>query len=295
MRPSDFISLFILLAATTSAWPTGWPSWESLQPAKREVAPLLAARAPQATTKFDLSYTGKQGNTATTAQQAQSSSTIATITGGNGGKTTPKPTNSNNNGGSNNGKNATATKNTYETTKTFDQRLPAGGVEMITPSAIAGPQYYKVGDYVTWAWNYTSLSITPSAIDILASCSLNQATYTIAVNQSVADATQAITWDTGAYQSSATTKLLVATYTLIIYDAQSAITDVPRAGYLAPYEQFTFGMYTPQPYVAQKPFKCATCNDAPSAMGRQTLGVVLGVVGVTVMSFGWFAGVAGLW
>ncbi len=66
---------------------------------------------------------------------------------------------------------------------------------MITPAPIAGRQYYKIGDNVTFAWNYTSLSVTPSAIDILASCSLNQNTYTIAANQSV-QSSQALVWDT---------------------------------------------------------------------------------------------------
>ncbi|KAL9046349.1 MAG: hypothetical protein Q9214_000796, partial [Letrouitia sp. 1 TL-2023] len=49
--------------------------------------------------------------------------------------------------------------------KSVDQRLPPGGVNLITPSALAQTTYYKVGDYVEFAWNYTSLSIKPSMID----------------------------------------------------------------------------------------------------------------------------------
>jgi hypothetical protein len=118
---------------------------------------------------------------------------------------------------------------------------------MVTPAAIAPPQYYKIGDFVTFAWNYTSLSVTPSGIDILASCSLNQQLYTIALNQSV-EPTGAVTWDTGEYQATATVPLLTETYTLIIYDAAQDITSVPQAGYLAVQDQFQFGMYSPQPY-----------------------------------------------
>ena len=66
---------------------------------------------------------------------------------------------------------------------------------MITPAPISGNQYYKIGDFVTFGWNYTSLSVTPSAIDIMASCSLNNNLYTIALNQSV-QTSQAVTWDT---------------------------------------------------------------------------------------------------
>lgn len=118
---------------------------------------------------------------------------------------------------------------------------------MITPSAIAQPSYYKVGDFVTFAWNYTSLSVTPSAIDILATCTANQATYTLAVNQSVEE-TGRIVWDTNEYQSSATVPLLTETYTLLIYDSESSVSATPRPGYLGTYNQFRFGMYTPQPY-----------------------------------------------
>jgi hypothetical protein len=118
---------------------------------------------------------------------------------------------------------------------------------MMTPAAIAPAEYYKIGDKLTFAWNYTSLSVTPSAIDVLASCSLNQQTYTIALNQSV-QPTGAVTWDTGEYQATASIPLLTAEYTLIVYDAGSAITSIPQAGYLAVQDQFQFGVYSPQPY-----------------------------------------------
>ena len=118
---------------------------------------------------------------------------------------------------------------------------------MVTPAPISGAQYYKVGDFVTFAWNYTSLEVTPTAIDILASCKANQATYTLAVNQTVEPTGQVI-WDTGEYQKTATIPLLTETYTLVIYDADSSISAVAKAGYLAPYKQYQFGMYLPQPY-----------------------------------------------
>ncbi len=79
----------------------------------------------------------------------------------------------------------------------IDERDPPGGIQMITPGPFAGPQYYKIGDYITFGWNYTSLSVTPSAINVVASCSLNSHIYTIAANQSV-QSSQAVTWDTRA-------------------------------------------------------------------------------------------------
>ncbi len=106
-------------------------------------------------------------------------------------------------------------------------------------------QYYKIGDWVTFAWNYTSLSVTPSAIDILASCTANQATYTIAVNQSAQQTS--VLWNTGA-QVSGQAQFITDEYMLLIYDAESSVSATPQAGYLAPYSQFQFGMYTPQTY-----------------------------------------------
>jgi hypothetical protein len=181
----------------------------------------------------------------------------------------------------------TNTRNATRTTA-IDPRLPPGGVQMVTPGPLEGSQYYKIGDYVTFAWNYTSLSITPSAIDILVSCSLNSATYTISSNMSVEE-TGRIIWDTGE-SATATNPFPVATYTLIIHDSSKDITDVPQAGYLGSYNQYQFGMYTPQPYVPLNEFRCATCNNgALSTHERQALGVLLGTVAITILSFTWFA------
>jgi hypothetical protein len=120
---------------------------------------------------------------------------------------------------------------------------------------MAGPQFYKIGEWVTFAWNYTSLKAPPSAVDVLASCSANQATYTLAVNQSV-EATGMVLWDTKSYQENAhkegKTPLLTEKYTLIVYDAESSISAAPRAGYLGTSNQFTFAMYEPRPYVKWK-------------------------------------------
>jgi hypothetical protein len=116
-------------------------------------------------------------------------------------------------------------------------------VSLISPAAASGAQYYRVGEYVTFQWNYTSLSITPSYVDVLASCSLNSATYTIAANMSV-EPTGAVTWDTGNFPEASTSPFPVASYTLVIYDSSEEVTAVASAGYLEPYDQYIFGMYT---------------------------------------------------
>lgn len=163
---------------------------------------------------------------------------------------------------------------------------------MVTPGALAGSQFYKVGDYVTFAWNYTSLSQTPSAIDILATCTANQATYTIAVNQSAAQTS--VVWDT-KNTPSGQVPFLTEKYTLLIYDAESSVSAAPRAGYLGVFNTFQFGMYTPQPYVPFSEFECANCNGALSHFEKMTLKALLFTTGTTIGSLVYFTYTFGLW
>lgn len=123
----------------------------------------------------------------------------------------------------------------------IDPRLPPGGVSMIDP-APGSTTYYKIKDWVTFAWNYTSLVVTPTAVNVVASCNTNAATYTLANNMSVQATGNRVLWDTNA---SAAIPLLTATYTLIIWDASKSISDLPSAGYLAAASNY-FTMYMPQ-------------------------------------------------
>jgi len=193
--------------------------------------------------------------------------------------------------GSRSGSGSRTTSSRTRTTN-VDPRLPAGGVELITPAATACSQYYKVGDTITFEWNYTSLSNTPSAIDIFATCSLNQATYTISSNMSVEE-TGKVLWDTGD-SANVSAPFPVATYTLFIHDAARDPTQVASAGDLGVFNQFRFGMYTPQPYTPLNEFKCSTCSAALSLYEQQALGVLGVTAVVTVLSFSWFANGFGL-
>ncbi|KAG9246612.1 hypothetical protein BJ878DRAFT_455921 [Calycina marina] len=183
------------------------------------------------------------------------------------------------------------------TSTSYDASLPAGGVSMISPAIIDGSQYYKIGgDPITFAWNYTSLEATPTAVNIMATCTANSQLYTIAMNQTVgANSTGTVTWDTGAYQSTALSDpLLTSTYTLIIYDAASSVSATAKAGYLAVFNSYTFGMYTPQPYTPLADFVCATCSSALGDMEKRALSIVLGVSIITVLSFTWFVSGTGV-
>jgi len=183
---------------------------------------------------------------------------------------------------------------------------------MVTPNAIAGTQYYKVGDWVTFAWNYTSLSVTPTAIDVLASCTANQATYTISVNMSASQTE--VLWNTGETPDGQA-PFLTENYKLLIYDSDLSATAAPRAGYLGAFTGFTFGMYLKQPYTAlagkslSSPFlfcgpranrcldgyTCPNCNGALSHFEKMTLSTMFFTTGTTIGSLLYFTYQFGLW
>lgn len=175
----------------------------------------------------------------------------------------------------------------------YDPRKAAGGVTMLKPDIMQGEVFYKVGDWVTFSWNYTSLSSTPTALDILASCTANQAMYTIAVNHS-ADSTEVL-WNTGEKQANQPL-FLNSKYTLIMYDSDSSISAVPQAGYLGVFKGLSFGMYTPQDYKdLDEGFQCANCNSALSNFERMTLKAMLFTTGTTIGSLLYFTYQFGLW
>lgn len=269
MRPSQFLAAVLAVSSVSAAWPEVLDGVNGLANVKNMIygrqdnnqnsqsAQSSQSEAPRSTSSGESRETGRSSGSQT--------ATGTTRETGNSGNSTSKPT-----------------------PTEFDPRDPAGGIAMVTPGPFAGPQYYKIGEWVTFAWNYTSLSVTPTAIDILATCTANQATYTLAVNQTVQE-TGKVLWDTGAYQATASPPLLMATYTLMIYDADSSVSASPRAGYLSTQKNFNFAMYMPQKYVPFGEFKCANCNSATSAFERMTLKAMLITGGTTIGSLLYFA------
>ena len=177
----------------------------------------------------------------------------------------------------------------------YDPTDPAGAVVMTNPPVTAGSQLYKIDDFVTWGWNYTNLLGSPTAVDVLVSCSTASATWTLTQNMTFE--TQATyTWDTKKFQAdNIKNQLPVAVYTLLIYDADSSFTQAADPGYLSPFSGFTFGLYTPQPYTPLGDWTCSTCSGAMSEMERRGLGAAVAMCVVTVFSFTWFVtGFAGM-
>lgn len=126
----------------------------------------------------------------------------------------------------------------------IDPALPAGGVNLLTPTS-ASSTYIKSGQKVTFKWNYTSLILSPTAINVEVSCAQNSQVYTLARNQSIK--TSSIVWDTNEAAESGDLHLITADYTLVIYDESKSPSDVATAGELAAFD-YSFGVYIPQKY-----------------------------------------------
>ena len=183
----------------------------------------------------------------------------------------------------------TAAKTKTTGHKTFAPDSPAGGVNMLTPAANADPSpLYKISDYVTWSWNYTSLQGTPSAIDLLVSCSSASATWTLTQNMSFATNVDYV-WNTTNQANDPQQPLGVNIYTLLVKDSSVQITDSPEPGYLGTYAGFTFGLYTAQPYTKFPDWTCpGSCSFALSMHDRQALGLAVTMSIISVLSFTWF-------
>lgn len=258
------------LSSLSAAWPA-WPRWlpelDSLIARADDPPATAATPSTSSTSKFAAITTNLNtaGLTATGSSNGTGTSGTATKTGNSTSHTTFDPTN------------------------------PVGSVVMTKPAATDGTQLYKINDYVTFGWNYTNLLATPTAVDVVLSCSTVSATWTLTANWTFE--TQATyVWDTKQFQSdNLQSQLPIAEYTLLVYDADSSISATAEAGYLAPYSGLRFGMYTPKAYTSLADWTCATCSAAMSEMERRGLGAVFMMCIVTVLSFTWFVtGFAGL-
>jgi hypothetical protein len=188
---------------------------------------------------------------------------------------------------------SSAAKTTSHTT--YNVVDAAGSVVMMTPVTTTGTALYKIGEYITWGWNYTGLQGTPTAVDLLVSCSTATRTWTLTQNMTF-ETKGSYTWDSAAFQSAQIQNpLLTAMYTMILYDSDNTISATAEAGYLAVYSGFSFGLYAPQTYTPLGEWVCATCSGAMSDMERRTAGMALIMSVVTILSFTWFVtGFAGI-
>lgn len=159
----------------------------------------------------------------------------------------------------------------------FDPRVPAGGVTMISPAPTARMlPVYKIGSNVTFEFSLTSCLAFPTAVNVLATCTANQAKYTVAANASVAKGSnKEVFWDTAQYGNQQV--MLTEKYNLIIHDADGAEDDPIVPGYLAPWSGLKFAMYQSSDYSddPEGPPECITCS--AGSVERAALVFVCGV------------------
>ncbi|KAL0930771.1 uncharacterized protein CTRU02_213506 [Colletotrichum truncatum] len=265
--------------ATFTPLAAAWPKW-------LPDIDALVVRQNDATTAAP---TATEASSARTGAAATTTTAEATATNTGGVKTTnlntaKAPTGT---------KTGSATGTETETAETtFDARDPAGSVVMIDPAATAAAiNLYKIGDYVTWKWNYTNVQATPTAIDVLVSCSARSRTWTLTQNMTWA-VPASYTWDTSVQQTDPSAPLANDEYTLVIYDAETSVSATAAPGYLGVSNAFKFGMYVRQEYHDLNDWECPTCGSAASALDSKAISMAVGMSIATVISFTWF--VAGL-
>ena len=239
MRFTYILTSLVFYISLSAAWP--WPANLFIRDASGSLAirqdnnnddkPASSSAQPASTAA---SESAKQTDAPSSTDDSKSSAPSSTDK--------PSSDDSNNKGNS--------TSSAKESSSVSITQAEAGGVSMMSPST-STTTYFKYGDNITFVWNYTSLAVTPTAVDVLVSIQSLGATYTIASNMSV-NATGSAVWNTGN-EKTANPPPGTDKYTLAIYDAGNAAgpTQTSGPGILGVWDQFTFGMYTPQPYVAQ--------------------------------------------
>ncbi|TID25203.1 ATP-dependent 6-phosphofructokinase [Venturia nashicola] len=277
MRPTQLLATIASFSALTQAWP--WPDFSERNAIMRRQDSSNSESSPSnsATTTAKTSSQPEKSTSATNTKSSDTKASGSQSASGSG--TTASATNTGNSDSGN---------DTAAATTSFDASNGLASIVMVNPSALAGSQYYKVGDYLTWGWNYTNVQATPTAVDLWAYCSAAKATYTLATNMTYEE-TGKFTWDTAAYATQAP-QLGTNSYTLSIADAGIGMASSKGAGYLNPVAMYTFAMYTPQPYTNYSSWVCATCNSGAGTLTpKNTWSFLGGMASVTVLSFTWFA------
>ncbi|KAF4430979.1 hypothetical protein F53441_13925 [Fusarium austroafricanum] len=254
MRPtSNLLQLAVCLsslAPLAAAWPSWFPQADSVVVRRVAYAEMpqetgvLKARQDDKKTEEDASSTRKNSAKQTNLNTAKDETGTETRTATETGKK----------------KSGTKTEKSGPKRTTFSADVQPGGVSMTLPDTMYVPTpLFKIGDYATFGWNYTSLEGTPTAIDVLVSQSSAGETYTLTANMTFAT-NPTYVWDTRKQANDPNAPLNVGMYTLIIKDSDSEVSDVPSPGYLQVQKTFQFGMYTPAAYTPYPQWNCDICN-----------------------------------
>ncbi|KAF7548829.1 hypothetical protein G7046_g8535 [Stylonectria norvegica] len=282
MRPTSTLLPLAMCLSSLAPLAAAWPGWLPDVDALVVRADDTTTAKPKATATTEESAKSTDDSNATTTDEKKSQKTDTASDDKKKTTSTKK------------GSAKTTKKSSGPTHTSYDNLLPAGGVSMSLPNTVLqATPLYKINDFITFAWNYTSLQGTPTAIDVLVSCSVASETWTLTSNMTY-ETNPSFIWNTKDDGNNPDSPLLTELYTLIIKDSDTAITDIPDSGYLAPYTGLKFGLYKPQLYTPLPEWSCAGCNAAPASLDPHAVGIALTVSIVTVASFTWFVTGLGL-
>lgn len=161
----------------------------------------------------------------------------------------------------------------------------AGGVSITNPATtVEATPLFKIGDNITLGWNYTGLVQTPTAVDVLISCSTASETWTLTSNMTF-ETDVSYTWNSNDQAENLETPLLTELYTLIIKNSDAEVSDTSEAGKLAADAQFTFGMYYGQSYTPYADWTCNGCSAASALFDPHVLQLALTMSVITFVTF----------
>jgi hypothetical protein len=278
MRPSTFVVSLATCLSVASAWPGWLPERDSLvvrQDDSEETSVVPSQTPAPESTKAD----PKASTTAGEDQPQTTEDSLNTAVA-------PTGTNTRSRTGSRTG---TLSGDEDEPSRTqFAAEDPAGSVIMVTPATTTGTPIFKIKDYITFGWSYNSnLQGTPTAIDVILSCSAATETWTLTSNMTFQTSASYV-WDSNVQATAVESPLLTEMYTLIIADADTGPSATAEPGYLAVYSGLIFGMYHPARYTPLSEWECGTCNAAAPGLNKQAMRLALGMSAITVLSFTWF-------
>lgn len=288
MKAAHFSTALLSLAPIVSAY--AWPEWLPELDAlvvRQDSESSASSPAPTATASAS-DDPANAGNLNTAGITSSGGAESASATGDASGSASGTAS------GTDGDPSSTGSSKSSKTTASVNADDPAGSAVILTPQTTLTSALYRIGEFVTLGWNYTNVQVTPTAVDVVISCTTASETWTLTSNMTY-ETSVALTWDTGAFQSDSAQKpLLVEQYIMYVYDADSSISATAGPGELTPAAAMTFGLYTGQPYTPlASGWVCATCSGAMSSSERQALGFLFTVAAITVASFTWF--VTGLW
>ncbi|KAM0334045.1 hypothetical protein ACHAQA_001065 [Verticillium albo-atrum] len=279
-------SLAVCLAALTplaSAWPKWLPEVDALIVRQNDGDSTTAAESASAEASADASAAETTPAPRTTGTGRNTESGSAEETGTTTGRR---------GGGQNTAEIPTGT-NTRSATRTtsFDDLVAAGGIQMMTPAATdPALKLYKAGNDITLGWNYTEVLAQPTGVDVLVSMANGNNVWTITQNMTYSTKGNNVIWETKDYATAGAEQALAnGEYTLVVYDSDEGPEATPRAGFLSPYDSFTFDIYLPNNYEDLKDgWTCPTCNAGVPGFDSKALGFAMTMSVATVASFTWF-------